>query len=287
MSSPVYKTRSITLSRMKTNYSVVGTGPNVLWISGGGYRGSAWHDHFIPFFEGTYRNITFDNRGTPGTECDEKLPWSISDMAADTADLLEHTCSTPAIVIGHSMGAFVALQLALDRPDLISTVISVAGGVRGDSGWVGDYMRAEIRLREQAVELPPDFHAVHYAPLYYTADALGNPETWNLIRRTLSSPQAIKDMEAAIPTQWQACVDFNVEQRINELSVPLEVVSFEQDQCSPPAEGRLLAQLAPGATFHQLPVLGHCSLFDHNPGLVSSYLSRLLSAQAPTHRATA
>ncbi|MFK0009925.1 alpha/beta fold hydrolase [Paenarthrobacter sp. NPDC090520] len=268
-----YTPQAIELSRLTTNHVVSGEGPNLLWISGGGYRGSAWHDHFVPNFEKAFRNITFDNRGTPGTECADLLPWSIADMASDAADLLEQTCDSPATVVGHSMGAFVALQLALDRPDLVASVVSLAGGARGDSGWVGDYMRAEIALRAQGVRMPADFHAIHYAPMYYTAEALGNPQTWNRIQTALSESQAIEDMEASIPTQWRACVDFNVQDRVPALAVPLDVVSFEQDQCAPPAEGELLANLAPGAKFHVLPGLGHCSMFEHNPETVSNYLA--------------
>jgi pimeloyl-ACP methyl ester carboxylesterase len=47
---------------------------------------------------------------------------SYSDQAADAAGLLSHIGVGRAHVVGHSTGANVALQLALDRPEVVQTL---------------------------------------------------------------------------------------------------------------------------------------------------------------------
>jgi 3-oxoadipate enol-lactonase len=44
-------------------------------------------------------------------------------LAADTAGLLDHLNLKNAIVLGHSLGGFIAQELAITRPDLISRLI--------------------------------------------------------------------------------------------------------------------------------------------------------------------
>lgn len=48
---------------------------------------------------------------------------TISDHAAHCAALLEHLGLDQAHVVGHSSGSAIGLQLALDRPDLVGSLI--------------------------------------------------------------------------------------------------------------------------------------------------------------------
>jgi pimeloyl-ACP methyl ester carboxylesterase len=197
-------------------------------------------------------------------------------MANDAAELIEIVCDAPAVVIGHSMGALIMLQLALDRPDLVTLGVSLAGAARGDVGWAGDYMRAEIALRRQGIRLPVDFMAVHNAALMYPGHALQGQAFWQELRGQLMSPAVHENNEDTVLSQWQACLDFNVESRLASLRTPLEVVAFAEDVCAPPAYSAELARLAPVARYHELPGLGHASLFAHRPEVVAGFLRELL-----------
>ena len=48
---------------------------------------------------------------------------SVADHAADAAALLDHLGIARAHVVGHSSGAAVAAQLALDEPDRVATLV--------------------------------------------------------------------------------------------------------------------------------------------------------------------
>lgn len=106
-------------------YEVVGEGPPLLFIHG---LGSSTHDWIYQgvLFGGYYRVITFDLRGH-GQSSKPPGPYSVPQLAGDAADLLHHLNQFPAHVVGLSLGASVALQLALDWPELVRSLVLVNG----------------------------------------------------------------------------------------------------------------------------------------------------------------
>ena len=66
--------------------------------------------------------IRYHKRGWAGST-HTPPPVSIGDHAADAAALLEHLGIPRAHIAGHSSGAAVAAQLALDRPEIVHTLI--------------------------------------------------------------------------------------------------------------------------------------------------------------------
>jgi pimeloyl-ACP methyl ester carboxylesterase len=109
------------LDAVELEYQVVGSGEAVLLIPPGPLA-----DGFLPFLsEGAladhYRLIQYHRRGQVGSS-QATPPVSYSDQAADAAGLLSHLGVGRAHVVGHSTGANVALQLALDRPEVVQTL---------------------------------------------------------------------------------------------------------------------------------------------------------------------
>lgn len=64
-----------------------------------------------------FRVVTFNPRGIPPSEVPDP-PYSVDEMAVDAAELIEQLSDDPVAVIGYSMGALIAQELALSRPDL-------------------------------------------------------------------------------------------------------------------------------------------------------------------------
>jgi pimeloyl-ACP methyl ester carboxylesterase len=105
---------------VELEYDDTGSGEPVLLIS------PVIADGFLPLVSERalavgYRLITYHRRGWAGST-HTPPPVTIADHAADAAALLDHLGVHRAHIAGHSSGAAVALQLALDRPEMVHTL---------------------------------------------------------------------------------------------------------------------------------------------------------------------
>jgi pimeloyl-ACP methyl ester carboxylesterase len=113
--------QSVKVNRIELEYEVVGSGEPVLLIS------PVLADGFLPVFQepalaDRYQLIRYHKRGWVGST-HTPPPVSIADHAADAAALLDHLRLARVHVAGHSSGAAVAAQLALDHPESVHTLI--------------------------------------------------------------------------------------------------------------------------------------------------------------------
>lgn len=115
-----------TLQRLEVNgatleYEVNGAGDPVLLIHGTGVAATFAPTMTQPSLA-TYRLIRYHRRGFAGSSR-APVPFSMRDQAADAAALLEALGVTRAHIVGHSFGGSVALQLALDRPAMVRSLV--------------------------------------------------------------------------------------------------------------------------------------------------------------------
>jgi lipase len=65
-------------------------------------------------------------------------PWHIDANVGALAGLLDSVADGPVVVVGHSFGAAVALNLAAARPDLVAALVLLDPAVGLDGGWMRD-----------------------------------------------------------------------------------------------------------------------------------------------------
>lgn len=113
--------KSVHVNGIELEYEVVGSGEPLLLIS------PVLADGFLPLLSepalaAHYQLIRYHKRGWAGST-HTPPPVSIADHAADAAALLDRLGVPRANVAGHSSGAAVAAQLALDHPAAVHTLI--------------------------------------------------------------------------------------------------------------------------------------------------------------------
>ena len=104
----------------KLEHEAVGSGEPVLLID------MLLADCFLPLLSQPtladhYQLIRYHKRGWVGST-HTPPPVSVGDHAADAAALLDHLGMRRAHIVGHSTGAAIAMQMALDRPDVVHTL---------------------------------------------------------------------------------------------------------------------------------------------------------------------
>ena len=87
-----------------------------------------WQFSILPgLVDAGYRVITFDNRGMAPSDA-PPAPYTVAEMADDTAALIEHLGLAPCHVAGYSLGAWIVETLAADRPELCVRSVRASPG---------------------------------------------------------------------------------------------------------------------------------------------------------------
>lgn len=115
---------TITTTGAELYYEARGEGPPVLIIQGGVSEAGAT-EQFAEALAHAYRVISYDRRGlSRSTVSGETLPVTMSRHAEDAAALLMALSTEPAHVVGASIGALIALHLAVRHPERVATVVA-------------------------------------------------------------------------------------------------------------------------------------------------------------------
>ncbi|MFC9424761.1 alpha/beta fold hydrolase [Streptomyces sp. NPDC056987] len=117
----------------------------VLLLHGLMGRASHW-DATARWLAARHRAVAFDQRGHGLSEKPPEGPFTREAYVADAEAVIEQLELAPVTLIGHSMGALTAWQLAAARPDLVRALVicdmrASALGAASQREW-GDWFRA-------------------------------------------------------------------------------------------------------------------------------------------------
>jgi len=123
----------IQLGEVATWWDVHGEGEPLVLLHPGGADSRAY-DAYLPGLAAAFRTYRFDRRGQ-GRTPDPGGPITFAQMTDDTIAFIETVVGAPAHLLGHSIGAPVALLVARKRPDLVRGLV-FSEGVFHHEGWL-------------------------------------------------------------------------------------------------------------------------------------------------------
>jgi pimeloyl-ACP methyl ester carboxylesterase len=110
------------LGDVTLEYDVGGGSGEPLLLIHGGFIADAFFPLLAePRIGHSHRLISYHRRGYAGSSR-ATAPFTIGEQAADARALLRHLGISRAHVAGHSYGGAIAIQLALDSPDLVGSL---------------------------------------------------------------------------------------------------------------------------------------------------------------------
>ncbi|PKZ66350.1 alpha/beta hydrolase [Gordonia terrae] len=260
------------------SYSVAGSGPLVVMVMGTGSPGRVWKAHQEPaLVKAGFTVVTFDNRGVaPSSECAEG--FTLDDMVADTAALIEHLGRGPAIVIGTSLGARITQELALARPDVVKAAVMVA--TYGRNTPLQEAISAgERALYDNKIKLPPEYEAAITAHLNLSPHTLDDDRTARDWLDIIGfSPQTITPgVRAQLELHNKESDRLAAYRGIDR---PALVVGFADDRTLPAKLAREVAEAIPGAQYVEIERAGHFGYLEQ-----PAEVNRVLVEFCERHRA--
>ena len=260
---------------MNLAYDDRGSGEPVLFIAGRGGAGRTWHMHQVPAFQrARYRPITFDNRGIGATE--SASGFTTAQMVGDTAELIESLDVGPVRIVAASMGSFIAQELMVSRPDLVTAAVLMA--TRGREDRTREFFRsAEREFLDSGIELPAGYDAKSRLLESFSP-------------RTLNDDQAVRDwidmftMWPVKPTPGLRCqLDIAPEGNhlpsYRSITARVLVIGFADDVVLPPHLSIEVAGAIPNGRYLQIPDAGHLG-FIERPEAVNKAMLDFFGASA-------
>jgi len=234
-------------------YEDHGTGEPLLLIMGLAADSMAWLFQ-VPELSKHYRTITFDNRGV-GRSSKPPGPYTISQMADDTAGLLDALGIPRTHVVGVSMGGMIAQELALRHPQRVRGLVLACTYPEPDAdierqrqfsvAQLGGKVTAGGDIQVDLKALDPMAFFQQLLPLAFNQEFIEKelPKIMPLFAGALQygfSMEAILGQVAAVMTH-------KATDRLQQIKSPTLVITGDADRLVPPANSEVLARHIPGA----------------------------------------
>jgi pimeloyl-ACP methyl ester carboxylesterase len=116
----------VQLGAVKTWYDEHGAGEPLVLMHGG-LVDARFFEPNLAALAGRFHVYTPERRGHGHTpDVDGAITYQL--MADDTIAFLDEVVGRPADLVGHSDGAFVAMLVAMQRPELVNRLVMISGG---------------------------------------------------------------------------------------------------------------------------------------------------------------
>ncbi|MEN8121989.1 MAG: alpha/beta hydrolase [Bacteroidota bacterium] len=220
------------LSSNSTNlyYEIHGEGSPLLFIHGLGSSTYDWKAQ-IDYFSGNYKVIVFDLRGHGQSEKADG-EYSISLFAKDVASLIQKLEYKEIHITGISLGGMIAMQLAIDYPELVKSLIVVNSFSEFPQKTFKE--RFQVFLRILIVKIM----GMRKMGKVLAAKLFPKPEHQQ-IREDMATRWAKNDVKTYLKSM-RAILNCKMTERLKEINCPTLIVGAEFDY-TPISDKELLA----------------------------------------------
>ncbi len=189
-----------------------------------------------------FRIITFDPRGVAASDNYEGSQ-TIALLADDLAHLLQTIGIDSAHIVGASFGGFVAQEFALKYPSMTRKLVLCCTSFGGPNHIVPAPETLQALASTKGLNSEERMRAnllLAFSPEYVRTETVE-------VDRVVRLRAANEVPEHVYLSQLQAAMNFNAEERVEQIGVPTLVLSGDADVIVPVQNSRNLAAVIPGA----------------------------------------
>lgn len=252
-------------------YGDEGPGPVVVLLHGFPLNRRMWESQSTTLGS-LYRIITPDLRGH-GESATPLGPYPIDTMADDVIETLDALGITEPVVLGGlSMGGYVTLSLALRYPDRWRALMLVDTRAGADAPEAAHLREEMARKVEEAEDAEPVTSSM-LGRLFSLATRNRRSE---VIEEVYEQMQVITPRAVAAALRGMAARPDRTAD-LSRIALPTLVLVGSDDQITPPAEARRMAEALPAAQLVVIPDAGHMAPVE-NPAAVNHAMLEFLGS---------
>ena len=269
--------------------------PPLVLVMGLGLPGVFWPDAFVEgLVAGGFRVVRFDNRDcgwSQRIEGDAQLPipvamarslmglpvpapYTLADMAADVAGLMDALDMARAHVVGASLGGMVAQVLAARRPERVASLVSLMSS--SGNPWVsaGSPRALSAILHRPENPSDPALLREHFQHIFEVIGSRRLPQRPEEMR-ALCERAAARGYDVRATARQLLAVLASGDRRpeLDRVCAPTLVIHGLDDPLIPKAAGRDVARHIPGARLLEFEGMGH----DLPPSLLPEIVAAIVA----------
>jgi len=269
----------VTVAGKRWHVQRMGSGPPLLLLHGTGASVHSWRG-LMPLLAESHDVIAMDLPRHAFTTGHDAYAMSLPAMAREVTGLLDTLEFAPSAIVGHSAGAAIALQLALDH--------AYAGPIVGLSAALRPFPGAMAQIFPAVAKT---LFANPLVPRIFTGsiDLVGGAERflWRSTHsriepaglacyRTLLKHPGHAGGALAMMANWDLPA---LRERMSDVRNPVLLVHGANDPAIPPDWARDAASWLPDARLELLPGLGHLA-HEEAPGKAAAHIAAFLAGAA-------
>jgi pimeloyl-ACP methyl ester carboxylesterase len=237
-------------------YEVRGDGDPLVLVHGLAYDRAGWGrlpdllaDHFTV--------VLLDNRGVGESDAPGG-PYTVAQLAADVAAVLEAAAIERTNVLGVSLGGYVAQEFALTYPDRLEKLVLCSTAPGGPKAYPMPQATVEVFARYPTMEREAGLRM-------FVENSLGQ-------RGVRDRPELVEEIfayrlghapsVAAWRAQAEAGATYDSHDRIGAIAAPTLVLHGGEDIVVDPRNAELLDELIPNAHLELVPERGHLLVWE-------------------------
>lgn len=219
------------------------------------------------------RPAVMDNRGVGGSGRSSG-PYTMTELAADAAAVIDALGVQRTHVLGASMGGMIAQHVALDHPGKVDRLVLACTGP-GRSHAVKAEPENTAKLLGRGARSAEEAYRIACEVLYSPSFALAHADfIEQQIRDRASRPVPASVFQAQRAAAWE----HDTWEQLPQITAPTLVIHGTNDLVMPVGNGRILAERIPGAELVELQGAGHL-LFHEQPEEFSNAVAAFLFGQ--------
>lgn len=232
--------------------------------------GEVWHAHQVPALtRAGFRVITVNHRGMPPSPVPAG-PYRIADLVADVAALIDELRVGECHLIGSSLGAFVAQEVALAHPGSVRSAVLM--GTRARTDQYRRRLARALAVQTRRAASSSELDALMHLSQLFGPKALADDRR---MADWLELRMRFPIRGAGAGAQYDVSVIGDRREALSGINRPCLVVAFDADVITPVEGCREVSETIPGAAYEEFAELGHFGFLE-DPDAVNASVIEFL-----------